>query len=55
MTKVEQLANELAMMSNDSLCKLADILVKDYPTRADSLQNFLCWAEFDNNEQEVVE
>lgn len=54
MNKVEQLANDVAMLSNDSLCKLADILVKDYPTRADSLQNFLCWAEFDRNE-EVVE
>ena len=54
MTKLEQLANDVAMLSNDSLCKLADILVKDYPTRADSLQNFLCWAEFDHNE-EVVE
>ena len=54
MTKLEQLANELAMLSNDSLCKLADILVKDYPTRADSLQNFLCWAEFDSNETEAV-
>ena len=54
MTKLEQLANELAMLSNDSLCKLADILVKDYPTRADSLQNFLCWAEFDQHEEEVA-
>ena len=51
MSKVEQLANELAMMSNDSLCKLATILVKEYPTRADSLQNFLCWAEFDQHEE----
>ena len=54
MTHLEQLANELAALSNDGLCKLADILVKDYPTRADSLQNFLCWAEFDRNEQEVA-
>ena len=51
MTKLEQLANDVAMLSNDSLCKLADILVKDYPTRADSLQNFLCWAEFDQHEE----
>ena len=50
MTKLEQLANELAMLSNDSLCKLATILVNEYPNRADSLQNFLCWAEFDTKE-----
>lgn len=50
MTKLEQLANELAMLSNDSLCKLADVMVKEYPSRADSLQNFLCWAEFDSKE-----
>lgn len=50
MTHLEQLANDIALLSNDSLCKLADILVKDYPTRADSLQNFLCWAELDNKE-----
>ena len=50
MTHLEQLANDIALLSNESLCKLADILVKDYPTRADSLQNFLCWAEFDNKE-----
>ena len=50
MTKLEQLANDVAMLSNESLNKLASILVKDYPSRADSLQNFLCWAEFDHKE-----
>ena len=54
MTHLEQLANDIALLSNDSLCKLAAILVKDYSTRATSLENFLCWAEFDRNE-EVVE
>jgi hypothetical protein len=52
MTKLEQLANDVAMLSNDSLNKLATILVNEYPSRADSLQNFLCWAEFDTNETE---
>ena len=47
-TKLDILASEIAMLSNESLCRLATILVNDYPTRADSLQNFLCWAEFDN-------
>lgn len=50
MTKLEQLANDVAMLSNDSLSKLAAILVQDYPTRADALQNLLCWAEFDSKE-----
>ena len=50
MTKLEQLANDVAMLSNDSLNKLAEILQAQYPTRADSLQNFLCWAEFDSKE-----
>ena len=54
MTKLEQLANDVAMLSNDSLNKLATILVNEYPSRADSLQNFLCWAEFDQHEEEVV-
>jgi hypothetical protein len=38
MTKLELLASELAFMSNDSLAKLARILVQDYPTRASSLE-----------------
>jgi hypothetical protein len=38
MTKLELLASELAFMSNESLAKLARILVEDYPTRASSLE-----------------
>lgn len=53
MTKLEQLANELAFLNNDNLNEIAKILVDTYPTRADDLQKYLCWAEFDNNKQRV--
>ena len=48
LSRIEQLAYTVGMLSQKSLNELAEILVKDYPDRADSLQNFLCWAEFDN-------
>lgn len=51
LSKVEQLAYTVGMLSHKSLNELAQILVKDYPDRADSLQNFLCWAEFDKQEE----
>lgn len=38
MTKLEQLANEIAWLSNTSISQLAAILVYDYPTRADVLE-----------------
>jgi hypothetical protein len=41
MNNIEQLAAELAFLSNDSMIKLAHILVKDYPTRADVLETQL--------------
>ena len=50
LSRVEQLAYQVGMLSQKSLNELAEILVKDYPDRADSLQNFLCWAEFDSKE-----
>jgi hypothetical protein len=47
MTKLEQLAAELAFLSNDSMVELAQILVRDYPTRADVLETQLGAQFFD--------
>lgn len=38
MDRIELLANDIAGMSNDSIAKLAAILVRDYPTRADVVE-----------------
>ncbi len=38
MTKIEELANEIAFLSNTSLHQLAEMLVKDYTGRADVLE-----------------
>lgn len=38
MERIELLANDLAALSNDSIVKLAKILVRDYPTRADVIE-----------------
>ena len=53
MNRLEIIANELAMLSNTSMVELAQILVKDYPTRADVLETQLS-AAFFYNDQEVV-
>lgn len=49
MTRLEIIANELAMLSNQSIVQLAQILVDDYPTRADVLETQLGAAFFYNN------
>ena len=49
MEKIEILANELAMLSNQSLMQLAQKLVEDYPQRADVLETQLGAAFFDND------
>lgn len=49
MDKIETIANDLAMLSNQSLMQLAQILVKDYPQRADVLETQLGTAFFDND------
>lgn len=49
MDKIEILANELAMLSNQSLMQLAQIMVADYPTRADVLETQLGAAFFYND------
>ena len=49
MDKIEIIANDLALLSNQSLMQLAQILVKDYPQRADVLETQLGSAFFDND------
>lgn len=49
MDKIEIIANELAMLSNQSLMRLAQKLVEDYPQRADVLETQLGSAFFDND------
>lgn len=49
MNKLEQLAAELAFLSNNSIVELAEILVRDYPTRADVLETQLSAQFFDQN------
>ncbi len=44
MNRIETLANELAMLSNHSVAELAQILVRDYPTRADVVETQLAAA-----------
>ena len=41
MTRLEILANELALLSNNSMTDLAQILVRDYASRADVLETQL--------------
>jgi hypothetical protein len=38
MNKIEELATEIAFLSNQSLNQLASLLVKDYAERADVLE-----------------
>jgi len=47
MNKIETLASDVALMSNDSLARLAEELVKNYPTRASNLTTFLTVYEQD--------
>jgi len=55
MNRLETIANELALLSNQSLVELAQILVKDYPTRADVLETQLSAAFFYNDQEAVNE
>jgi hypothetical protein len=38
MTVIERIANDIAMLSNQSLRELTNVLTRDYPTRADALE-----------------
>ena len=55
MNRLEIIANELALLSNQSMMELAQILVKDYPTRADVLETQLGAAFFYNDKELVNE
>jgi hypothetical protein len=46
MNKLELLANEIAMLSNNSIQELATILVEEYQQRADVLESNLNAAFF---------
>jgi len=54
MTKIELLANEIAMLSNASLQQLATILVEEYRPRADVLETNLN-AAFFYHDTEIAE
>ena len=49
MDRLAVLANEIAMLSNQSLMQLAQIMVEQYPTRADVLETQLGAAFFYND------
>lgn len=54
MTRIELLANEIALLSNDSLQKLAQELVTHYTPRADVFETKLSAAFFYNTEGETA-
>ena len=54
MNKIKLLANEIALLSNDSLQELAQELVTQYTPRADVLETNLCAAFFYDAEGEVI-
>ena len=49
MNRLETIANELALLSNQSIMELARILVTDYPARADVLETQISTAFQDND------
>ena len=49
MNKLELLANDLAFLNNRDMQELAQILVRDYPTRADVLETQIGTAFFDSD------
>jgi len=53
--RLELLANELALLSNQSILQLAQIMVEHYPTRADVLETQLGAAFFYNDKETVNE
>ena len=44
MTSIERIANDIAMLSNQSLRELSAVLMKDYPTRAEALEQAIAVA-----------
>ena len=54
MTRIELLANEIALLSNDSLQNLAHELVKNYAPRADVFEANLSAEFFYNTQGEIT-
>ena len=54
MTKIELLANEIALLSNDSLQQLAHELVKHYAPRADVFEANLSAEFFYDTQGELI-
>jgi len=54
MTRIELLANEIALLSNDSLQQLAHELVKHYAPRADVFEANLSAEFFYNTQGEIT-
>ena len=54
MTRIELLANEIALLSNDSLQQLAHELVKNYAPRADVFEANLSAEFFYNTQGEIA-
>jgi hypothetical protein len=54
MTNLEILANDIASLSNDSLAKLSEILVKDYTTRANVMEATLNNSLFDHDMENMT-
>jgi uncharacterized NAD(P)/FAD-binding protein YdhS len=44
MTVIERIANDIAMLSNQSLRELSAVLTRDYPTRAEALEQAIAVA-----------
>ena len=55
MTQLELLANDIALLSNHSLALLAQLLVNNYPTRADQISMSIAVAFFEQTSLEVQE
>ena len=51
MNKIEELAVELALLSNGDVQQLASIMVRDYYIRADVLETALSNSFFDNQKE----
>ena len=51
MTKLEELAVELALLSNGDVQQLASIMVRDYSIKADALETALSNSFFDNTQE----
>lgn len=47
MNAIETLASDVALLSNDSLGRLAEELIRNYPTRAEVLATYLTVYEQD--------